>query len=227
MPSNEGGPDGKIRIVLCDENERRRTGTRFWLSGVPDFSIVAEVDRVDETARQLVATPASVVVIERAGGQIVDLAELQFIRQVSPDTRFVVLGDPMAWGRATAKTESTSVLFVPEQLVVDDLVSAVRQAASPAGRVHGEPPDQRDAPRDKVATLTPREWQLWAAVLSGKRNREIASDLELSIKTVENQLTRLFGKLEVASRTALFRWTIDEGMEEEVIRRGGPQRGAG
>ncbi len=61
----------------------------------------------------------------------------------------------------------------------------------------------------KLATLTPRETDVLKAVVAGKLNKQIASDLELSIKTVETHRSNLTRKLEVDSVAQLVRLVVE------------------
>lgn len=64
---------------------------------------------------------------------------------------------------------------------------------------------ERVAPGREQAELTPMEARIAALVAAGKRNREIAGELFVSVSTVESHLTRMYRKLEVRSRTELAR----------------------
>jgi len=57
--------------------------------------------------------------------------------------------------------------------------------------------------RDDASALTPQEITVAQLVASGHSNREVASDLQLSVKTVEVHLTRIYAKLGVSSRGQL------------------------
>jgi DNA-binding NarL/FixJ family response regulator len=60
--------------------------------------------------------------------------------------------------------------------------------------------------RDRgAADLTPQELTVARMVATGHTNREVAADLQLSVKTVEVHLTRIYAKLGIASRTQLAR----------------------
>jgi DNA-binding CsgD family transcriptional regulator len=59
--------------------------------------------------------------------------------------------------------------------------------------------------------LTPVERRVAALVVSGRKNREVAQELFLSIATVEAHLTRIYRKLEIRSRSELAR-ALDEGL---------------
>ena len=56
---------------------------------------------------------------------------------------------------------------------------------------------------DARARLTPAEWEAAQLASSGLSNREIAEQLVVSVRTVENRLQQVYGKLGVGSRRAL------------------------
>jgi len=82
-----------------------------------------------------------------------------------------------------------------------------RVVTMPAERARGELAatgvHARSAGVGGVADLTPRELQIALAVAEGRRNKEIAGALFMSVRTVEFHLTRVFIKLGVRSRGEL------------------------
>jgi DNA-binding CsgD family transcriptional regulator len=62
---------------------------------------------------------------------------------------------------------------------------------------------ERQVERGGLDGLSGREREIAELVAAGKRNREIADSLFLSVRTVEGHLARVFRKLEVSSRTEL------------------------
>ncbi len=64
---------------------------------------------------------------------------------------------------------------------------------------------ERVAPGRGQAELTPTEARIAKLVVSGRRNREIAAELFVSVATVEAHLTRMYRKLHVRSRSELAR----------------------
>ena len=61
-------------------------------------------------------------------------------------------------------------------------------------------------PKKLEANLNENEWRLLEVVSSGLLNKEVAAKLGLAEKTVRNQLTRVFDKLGVATRTETALW---------------------
>ena len=60
--------------------------------------------------------------------------------------------------------------------------------------------------------LSERESQIAALVVTGASNKEIARQLEISLQTVKNTLTRVFGKTGTRSRTQLAVWVLRADM---------------
>jgi DNA-binding CsgD family transcriptional regulator len=61
-------------------------------------------------------------------------------------------------------------------------------------------------------SLSARESQIAALVVTGASNKEIARQLEISLQTVKNTLTRVFDKTGTRSRTQLAVWVLRADM---------------
>ena len=59
----------------------------------------------------------------------------------------------------------------------------------------------RDVDKDKIDLLTARELEVLIQVANGKFNKEIATSLNISERTVKNHISNIFKKIEVADRT--------------------------
>ena len=66
--------------------------------------------------------------------------------------------------------------------------------------------------RSCVASLSPRQLDVLLQIASGKRVREIATEMDLTQKAVESHKHRLFGRLGFSDRVDLCRWAIREGL---------------
>jgi len=66
--------------------------------------------------------------------------------------------------------------------------------------------------REKLATLTPRERQVFDEMVRGKQNKVIAFDLDISPRTVEVHRARVLEKLEARSLSELVRLALAAGV---------------
>jgi len=71
---------------------------------------------------------------------------------------------------------------------------------------------QRKALQQKFGGLTRRERQVAALITQGRSNREIASELVLSERTVENHVGNILSKLGFSARAQVAAWGINKGL---------------
>ena len=108
--------------------------------------------------------------------------------------------------------------YVTKTIAPDDLVDAIGAVAagdavfSPrlAGFVldafASEPPPATDP---ELEQLTPREREVLRLIARGYAYKEVARDLEISVKTVETHVSSVLRKLQLSSRHQLARWATD------------------
>ncbi len=79
----------------------------------------------------------------------------------------------------------------------------------PATPTHPANPSLALQPTMELSTLTPREREIMRLVAQGLRDREIADQLHLSVRTVQNHLKHIYDKLGIRSRTAVA-WAVTQ-----------------
>lgn len=113
--------------------------------------------------------------------------------------------------------ERARTALVRSRLPSDLLDDAAREAlrvgaresfAAVGSRAWASRADADDDVPAAVADLTPQEYVVASAVAEGRTNRDVAADLFLSPKTVENHLTRIYAKLGVRNRSQLTRLLV-------------------
>lgn len=94
--------------------------------------------------------------------------------------------------------------FEPEELaaIVQAILNRVERTHSDLARMFGEKEtDERDFIRDEE--LTDAEWRVAEAVAKGMSNKEIASELNLSLRTIEGHISRILDKKNLNNRVEL------------------------
>jgi DNA-binding NarL/FixJ family response regulator len=213
-----GGP---LRVVVVDDHEVLRAGTRQVLETTDDIVVVGEADSWDAALAVIAehGPDIALVDIQLAGRNGIDLA--REISGAHPETRVVILSahDDDAFVRRAFEAGVAGYLL--KTMPRDDLINAVRAVGmgttvlDPAvsARLAGANTltDTTGAPR-----LTVREQEVVALVADGLSNKAIAIRLGVSTRTVEGHVNHVFTKLDLESRTELVRYVLTNGLPSGV-----------
>lgn len=104
--------------------------------------------------------------------------------------------------------------FEPNELiaVVSNILARVERTRTAITTLAGEQePKERAFVRDEE--LTDAEWRIAETVARGLSNKEIAAELELSIRTVENHISRIFAKKNFSNRVEIARLLLQQSKD--------------
>jgi two-component system response regulator NreC len=129
-----------------------------------------------------------------------------------PETKIVVLTMQDSTGFVREALRAGALGYVTKEAADAELVEAVRTAASgqpylhPAlgARLAAEPPDE-----GPPGGLSEREIEVLKLIALGHTNTEIASQLYLSVRTVESHRAHIQQKLRLTTRAELVRYALD------------------
>jgi two-component system, NarL family, response regulator NreC len=213
-----GTDSGQIKIVVADDHAIVRSGLRMLLDAEEDLKVVAEAGDVPSALRYVRAHRPAVLILDLNMPGEPSLPAIPTVAEVSPDTKVVVLtmqNDP-AFAREALR--GGAVGYVLKEAADAELVEAVRMAAQGRTYLHPElgarlatEPAKPEGPPDD---LTEREVEVLRLIALGHTNNEIASQLYLSVRTVESHRAHIQQKLRVSTRAELVRYALDHKMIE-------------
>src|SRR6266480_1279844 len=203
-----------ISIVLADDHAVVRSGLRLLLDAEADFEVVAEAGDAAAAARYVRGHHPAVLVLDlnMPGGS--SLEAIPAIRQSSPATQIVILTMQEEPAFARQALTAGAIGYVLKEAADEELVEAVRRAAAGelylnprlGARVASEPPP---GPPDG---LSDREVDVLRLIALGHTNAEIATQLFLSVRTVESHRAHIQRKLDLSSRAELVRYALGRGL---------------
>lgn len=200
--------DASLRIVVADDHPVVRAGLTALLSSLPDIEIVGTATNGREAVREVVTTRPDVALLDLKMPELDGIAATREIARVAPEVGILVLtmydDDDSVFSAMRAGARGYLVKGVEQ----DDIVRAIRSVAAGeaifgpgvAQRVLGfltTPPAKDPA---AFPELTPREHDVLDLLAAGLSNPRIAERMGLAPKTVANNVSSIFAKLQVADR---------------------------
>jgi DNA-binding NarL/FixJ family response regulator len=202
--------DAPIRIIVADDHPVVRGGLVALLRTIPSLDVVGEAADGETAVRLTHEHRPDVVLMDVRMPGMDGVEATRQIRLQTPESRVLIL--TMYDDDATVFTamKAGAQGYLLKESEQDDIVRAVHAVVAGeaifgpgvAARVLGyftEPPPAVVA-EYPFPELTHREREVLDLLAQGMKNADIATELYLSPKTVSNQLTAIFAKLQVASR---------------------------
>jgi len=205
-----------ITIVLADDHAVVRSGLRMVLDREAGFEVVSEAGDAATAVRTVLGHKPRVLILDlNMPGELTSLEAIPRVAEVSPDTGVVVLTMQEDPEFARQALRAGAAGYVLKEAADDELVEAVRRVAagdtylnpSLGARLAAAPPEPAGPPDD----LTEREVEVLRLIALGHTNAEIASQLYLSVRTVESHRAHIQQKLGRATRAELVRYALDHG----------------
>jgi two-component system, NarL family, response regulator NreC len=210
-----------ISILLVDDHTILRQGLAALLEAEPDFITLGEASTGVETLKKVDMLDPDILVLDLV---LPDIHGLEVIRQVHhshPRTRIVVLSMYSKEAYVLAALNNGASAYVLKGSDTRELVRAIHSARR--GERYLSPPlsEQsleeyiqltRGQDFDPLETLTNRERQILHLAAGGCSNHEIARQLTISTRTVEQHRARVMEKLALHNQSELVRFAIQNGI---------------
>lgn len=210
-----------IRLLITDDQTITRSGLRALLAARLDIEIVGEARDGEEAMAQAAALQPDVVLMDLRMPIMNGIEATRRIHRHSPHIGILIL---------TIFEDDTSVFpairagargYLLKSTEEDELLRAIHTVAN-GGAIFSPGIAQRvlgylNAPEPNLPTnafdeLTPRERQILELLAQGQNNAEIAQTLNLSLKTISNNISNVLLKVQATDRAKLMLMALEAGM---------------
>ncbi len=199
-------------MLLADDHPVVRRGLAALLGTLDGFEVVGEAEDGEAAVREAQLTRPDVVLMDVRMPGMDGVEATRRIRRAAPDVAVLVLtmydDDATVFTAMQAGAQGYLLKGAEQDEIADGIKAVARGQAifgpGVAARLleHFAHPRPVTAADEPFPELTPRERSILDLLSQGRRTSEIAETLHLSPKTVSNNLTTIFSKLEVTDRTA-------------------------
>jgi len=213
----------KIRVLIADDHAILRSGLRMLINAQADMEVVGEASDGVQAARAARDTKPDVALLDLTMPGTGGMGALQSIVRHCRETRVVVLTmhDDRAYLRSALAAGASG--YVLKRAVDGELLSAIR--AVHGGGIFVDPSmanilvqDLLERSDSKARSIRPpqilsdREQQVLGLVAQGYTSQQIATQIRVSVKTVETYRSRIADKLGLRTRSEIVRFAIQMGL---------------
>lgn len=207
----------KIRILLADDHTVVRQGLRLLLIRNPDMDVVAEAASGVEAVNLCRQVRPDVAILDVAMPEMNGVEATRQIREEGSALNVIILSmhkDPI-YVRETLRAGAKGYLL--KDAVDQDVVRAVRAVARGEGFLSPEVSatvlnDYQKHVTDPLDLITMRERQILRMLAEGKTSKDIASELNISVYTVDAHRSRIMKKLQLRSIGDVVRFAMQRGL---------------
>ena len=199
----------KLRILIVDDHPLFRKGMNGLLETIPEMEVIGEAATGQEAIAMAAELAPDVIVMDLQMPGGTGISATRAILSHSPHIRILMV---------TLVEDSESVFtairagargYILKDAGADEIAQAIQAVGrgeaifSPAianQLIDFFATPYPSVPKELFPALTDREREILRLVAQGRSNAEIAQQLSLSIKTIQNYVSNVFSKLQVADR---------------------------
>jgi DNA-binding NarL/FixJ family response regulator len=205
-------------VLIVDDHDIVREGVKQIVSETEDIVVGGEAHNGAEAVEQVRRGGWDVVILDLNLPDRPGLDVLAQIRAASPALPVLILSMQQQASYAARALRGGAFGYVSKSNAREHLVTAIRKVARgerflTPDLAEGVVFDLMQVPRDRShASLSDREFQVLCLIAAGKPPRDIAADLNVSVKTVATHRSRLLAKMGLKNNAELVQYAIEHNL---------------
>jgi two-component system invasion response regulator UvrY len=220
VPSPSAPPQRTLRLLVADDHAVVRRGLRQIVEEFPDLRVQGEAGTSDEVIACIKQDAYDAVILDLNMPGPGGLAVLRSIKNHCPSLPVLILTMHAEAQYATRMLKAGAAGFLQKESAPEELVQAIRRICD--GLRYFKPGQAEelilsvDRPPEQAphTSLSDREFEVLRRLASGRTVSQVATDLNLSVKTVSTYRTRLLEKMRMKTNAELTHYAIKNRLVE-------------
>ena len=219
----------RITVLLAEDHMIVREGLRSLLKRDADIEVVGEAQTGRQAVTMAMKLRPAVVVMDIAMPLLTGLGATRQIHKALPDTKVLILSAHNDDSYVEQAIMAGAAGYLIKQTSSQDLSVAIREvqkgntfySPSIAKRLRNrdqKSPDRLGQLKKKTNRLSARQLEVLQLIAEGQPNKQVASELGISIKTVEKHRQGIMQKLNIHDVAGLTRYAIGAGIIESSVQ---------
>lgn len=196
-----------ITALIVDDHQVVRQGLRVFLESEGDIAVVGEAVNGSEAVNKAQELLPDVVLMDLVMPGMDGITAIRKIRETTPSCKVIVLTSFSDAEKVFPAIKAGAAGYLLKDIPAEELVNAIRAVAyggfllhpGIAGKVLEEFSEPK-TPAPALAVLTLRERSVLTLLARHRTNKEIAQELNISIKTVKTHVSNILSKLHIIDR---------------------------
>lgn len=205
-----------IRVVVVDDHPLFRKGLIDAVNEEPDLLVCGEASTIASALAVIAAEAPDVALVDLSLGDESGLDLIGALAERHPDVRLLVLSGHDERVHADRALKAGALGYIMKDKAAGELLMAIRRVAAGKSYVSAETAERilsalggrRPASQSPLDRLSDRERQVLTLMGRGVGTREIAAQLDVSVKTIESHYAHLKEKLGVRTARELMRVAV-------------------
>jgi DNA-binding NarL/FixJ family response regulator len=202
----------KITVLLVDDHALVRRGFRRMLEDDAEIMVVGEASDGQEAVRLALELAPNVIVMDCALPEFSGIEAARRILKEKPQMEILMLSMHSEETLVRQALEAGARGYVLKNAMDLDLVSAVKKVAEGKSVIDPQVSKPAALKGERGAGLTARELEILQHIVTGKSNKEIAADLNLSSNTVAVHRANIMDALGIHKTAELVVYAIRNGL---------------
>lgn len=210
-----------IRILLAEDHNVVREGTRRLLESQADFEVVGEASDGVEAVELAKKLKPEIIIMDISMPKLNGIEATKQIKELYPNIAILVLTGYDDDEYVFAILEAGAAGYLLKESSGEELIDAIRQVMADEPVLHPKimkkvlnrlkAPVAEQHTQTQGEVLSDREMEVLRSAAKGMSNMEIAESLTLSFRTVQSHLRSIFNKLGVGSRSEAIVYGLKKG----------------
>ena len=201
-----------IRVALVDDHALVRDGIKALLAVMPPLEVVGEAESGADAIEMVGRCQPDLLLVDISLRDMNGLELTRVLRSQYPSLKVLVLSMYDNYEYVSESVRSGASGYVLKNAPSREIIAAI-EAITSGGTFYSADIAQRlIADRNTDNELTPRESQVLSKMAQGLNNKEMARELDISVRTVETHRLSIRRKLNIDKPAALVKYAIDHGL---------------
>src|SRR4029078_11038620 len=210
-----------IRVLIADDHALVRGGIRALVERIDNVVVVGEAGKGSEALDLVRQLGPDLILLDLTLPDGNGFEVLYQVTKLYPEIRVIVLTVHEAGEYAIRAVREGAAGYLPKSAASTELEEAIRTVISCKRYISPETAQNTiieqgmgATKRDLFATLSPRQREVLRLIAEGRTTKQIAQELEISVKTVETHRAQLMERLGIHDVAGVVRYAIIVGLIE-------------